>query len=266
MNKKTCCGCGCLLVIIIIVAIVVGGYYGVSFLHTAGKDFAAATFEKGFEVVTEKAFNQQNRQEILDEAKKVAQGIKSGEIGLISMFAEGSHQLIEGVYSKIILLAFKNHYMIEAEDGAEATFSVDGAKSVDRLIFGMNEKRIPFDHVASVTAKLTQHIQEKIPAKDGKSEMKFSSRRINTKLTKEEVKQCLDLINETCELNKIEEPPADFDPEVAVKNEILKMFERMKNPAKKEEQKQPQIIEENEENEEKPAESPVQNVKPEEGP
>jgi hypothetical protein len=228
LNKKTCCGCGCLLIIIIIIAIVVGGYYGVSFLHTAGKDFAAATFEKGFEIVTEKAFNQENRKEIIAGAKEVAKGIKSGDIGLISMFAEGSQQLIEGVYGKIILLAFKNHYMLQAEDGAEATFSVEGAKSVDRMLYGMQQKRIPFDHVASVTNKLTQHIHEKIPSEDGKSNVKFSGRRINTKLTRDEVLQCLDLINKTCELNNIGQPGEDFEPETEVKNEILQMFERMK--------------------------------------
>ncbi len=242
MNKKTCCGCGCLLIVIIIIAVVVGGYYGVSFLHTAGKDFAAATFEKGFEIVTEKAFNQENRKEIIDGAKEVAKGIKSGDIGLISMFAEGSQQLIEGVYGKIILLAFKNHYMLQAEDGAEATFSVEGAKSVDRMLYGMQQKRIPFDHVASVTNKLTQHIHEKIPSKDGKSDVKFSSRRINTKLSREEVLQCLDLINKTCELNNIDQPGDDFEAESAVKNDILKMFERMKKgESQKESQAKPDL-------------------------
>ncbi|MFZ5951896.1 MAG: hypothetical protein ACOYXC_14410 [Candidatus Rifleibacteriota bacterium] len=228
MNKKTCCACGCLIMALGIVAIVAGGYFGVSFLHSAGKDFAALTFEKGMESVTEKAFSEEDRQEILDGAKLVAEGIKSGEIGLISMFSEGTQQLETGIYNKVILLAFKNHYMLKAEDGAEATFSVEGARSVDRLLFGLSEKRISVDQIASVTLKLTEHFQDKMPDKDGKSNVKFSSRRVNTKLSKEDVVECLKMINEVCDLNKIENPSEEFKPENVIKNELLQVFDKLK--------------------------------------
>lgn len=227
MNKKTCCGCGCLIMALVIGAVVVGGYYGFSFLHTAGKDVAAITFEKTFESVSEKAFNEEDRKELIDGAKQVAQGIRDGKIGLISLFSEGTQQLESGIYNKVILLAFKNHYMFSAEEGAEATFSAEGAKSVDRLLYGLNEKRLSPNDIASVTIRLTEHFQDKTPETDGKSQLKFSSKRINKKLSKEDVVECLKMIDEICTLNNIEMPSEDYKPEAALKEEIMKVFAKL---------------------------------------
>lgn len=230
MDKKTaCCGCGCLLIIIIAVAIVVGGYYGVSFLHTAGKEVASRSFAKTIENVTEKAFNQADRQEIIAEAQNVSQQIKDGKIGLMALFQEGTQQLETGIYTQVILLGFKNHYLVQAEDGAEAQVSVDGARAVNRLLYGMNENRITANQIATLTMKITEHFQEKIKNKEGKGDVKFSSRRMNDKLSREEVQQCIQMINEVCDLNNVEMPSEEFDAENTVKTEILKVFERLKN-------------------------------------
>lgn len=234
MDKKTaCCGCGCLVIIIAIIAIGVGGYFGVSFLHSAGKDVAAKTFEKTIDSVTAKAFGEMDREEIKSGAKKVTQGILDGKIGLFSLFTEGTQQLEGGIYTKIILLAFKNHYLMNAEDGAEAEISVTGAKSVNRLLFGLSEKRVSQDQIASIALKITEHFQDQIPDPEGKSKMKFSSRRINSTLSKEDVQECLKMINEVCDLNEIAIPAEDYSPETTIKSEILTVFARLQKPEEK---------------------------------
>lgn len=234
MDKKTaCCGCGCLIMIIGIIAVIVGGYFGVSFLHSAGKGVAAKTFAKTMESVTEKAFAENDRKEINEGAQQVAKGIQDGKIGLFDLFTEGTRQLEEGVYNKIILLAFKNHYMKNAEAGAEAEVSVVGAKSVDRLLYGLNEKRITPDQIASITLKITEHFQDKIPDEDGKSTLRFSSRRMNSKLSTEDVQKCLIMINEVCDLNKVEQAPEDYSPEASVKTEVLNIFNHLQQVGEK---------------------------------
>jgi hypothetical protein len=233
LNKKTCCGCGCIIILLVIAAVIAGGYYGVTFLHSAGKDVAAITFAKTIEAVTEKAFNLEDRKELIAAAEGVAEGIRSGKIGLIALFGEGTQQLEKGIYNKIILLAFKNHYMIGAEKGAEATFSVEGAKEVDRLLYGLIEKRISPEQVASVTMKLTEHFQEKMPSAEGKSELKISNRRVNQKLTQEEVLDCLKMITQICDLNNIEVPGEDYLPESKVKLELLQVFTSLQESGEK---------------------------------
>ncbi|GAB4266808.1 MAG: hypothetical protein Kow0029_00810 [Candidatus Rifleibacteriota bacterium] len=229
MDKKSaCCGCGCFFLVLVLAGFVVGGYFGISFLHSTGKDFAARTFAKTIETVTEKAFNQEDRKEIIAQAETVAKDIQDGKIGLLSLLSEGTQHLEGGVYTKVILLAFKNHYLVNAEHGAEAKPVMPGVKSVDRLIYGLNEQRITPDQIASISIIITEHFQEKIPATKDKSELKFSSRRVNSKLSREDVQKCLQMIHEVCDLNEVSEPPEDFSAEKSVKEEILAILNKLK--------------------------------------
>jgi hypothetical protein len=228
LDKKTaCCGCGCIGLVLIAVAIGVGGYYGFSFLHSAGKDVAAISFNKTMQAVTKDAFNEADRKEILENADQVAQKIKNGEIGLIDLFNEGTRQLEQGIYSKIILLSFKNHYLLNAEKNKDIENADQGAKAVNRLLFGFSNETISSSQIASITMKITSHFEEKVPAGEGKSEYKFSSRKLNGKLTSEEVKKCIETIENICNENQVEIPGEGFTSESYVKHEIMKIFENL---------------------------------------
>lgn len=233
MDKKTaCCGCGCLVIIIAVIAVIVGGYYGFSFLHSAGKDMAAITFEKTLESITEKAFNQNDRKLILDQANDIAKKLKSGEIGLLRFMQEGSQNRESGLYSKIVLLSFKNHYILEAEEVTDSEFIEKGTKSVNRLIYGLNEKDIGHYEIASISMKITEHFQQEVSPKGEDSKTNFSSRRLNMGLSRDEVQQCLTMIDDVCNRNKIELPEDGYNSDNAVKEEILAIFERLKKPEK----------------------------------
>jgi hypothetical protein len=213
--------------VLIAVAIGVGGYYGFSFLHSAGKDVAAISFNKTMQAVTKDAFNEADRKEILENADQVAQKIKNGEIGLIDLFNEGTRQLEQGIYSKIILLSFKNHYLLNAEKNKDIENADQGAKAVNRLLFGFSNETISSSQIASITMKITSHFEEKVPAGEGKSEYKFSSRKLNGKLTSEEVKKCIETIENICNENQVEIPGEGFTSESYVKHEIMKIFENL---------------------------------------
>ncbi|MGM0599226.1 MAG: hypothetical protein ACQETH_05330 [Candidatus Rifleibacteriota bacterium] len=237
MDKKTaCCGCGCVGLVLIAVAIGVGGYYGFSFLHSAGKDVAAISFNKTMQAVTKDAFNQADRKEILEQTDQVAQKIKTGKIGLIDLFNEGTRQLERGLYSKIILLSFKNHYLLNAENNQDIENANKGAKSVNRLLYGLSSEQISTDQIASITMKITSHFEEKVPAKEGKSDYTFSSRKLNGDLTSEEVQKCVNTIEEICNENNVEIPEDDFTSEAYVKQEIMKIFESLNKSDKEEKQ------------------------------
>ena len=237
MDKKTaCCGCGCIGIILIAVAIGVGGYYGFSFLHSAGKDVAAISFNKTMEAVTQDAFNQADRKEILDQADQVAQKIKSGEIGLIDLFNEGTRQLEQGIYSKIILLSFKNHYLLNAENNKDVENANQGAKAVNRLLYGFSSKKIDSNQIASITMKITSHFEQKVSSEEGKgkSEYKFSSRKLNDSLSSEDVQKCIATIENICNENDVEVPGDGFTSENYVKQEIMKVFANLNNSNKEE--------------------------------
>jgi hypothetical protein len=235
LDKKTaCCGCSCLVIVLIIIGVVVGGYYGFSFLHSAGKEMAAITLEKTMESVTEKAFAPKNRKIILAEVNKVANDLKDSKIGLIDFIQEGTQQLESGMYSKVMLLSFKHHYIVNAETGAESELRQNGAQAVDRLLYGLSENKIRASEIASVTMKITEHFQEKLPKKEeGGSSASFSNRRINENLTKEDVQKCLIIINEVCERNNVVLPDSGYAAETAVKEEILQILTRLQQKGEK---------------------------------
>lgn len=238
MNKKNCCGClgcGCFLVV---VAILVGGYFGVGFLHGQGVEFAASGLIHTVDKLTEVAFDEADREEIKLAAGEVADKIRTGEIGLLEVVQETGQQLETSLHNQAMLLAFyrQNYELGEqpvGEDGELAEAS-EPAELVDRLLLGMKNKQIPQDHAASLTAILVERYTETIETKDGQGKITKSSRRLKESLTAEDKAASLELMREICETNSLPIPEEGFDRADVVKQELLEFFARLKEADKKE--------------------------------
>lgn len=243
MNKKNCCGCfgcGCFLVV---VALIVGGYFGVDFLHGKGVEFAASGLIHTVDKLTEMAFADDDRKELNVIAKEVADKIRSGEIGLLEVMTETGQQLETNLHNQAMLLAFyrQNYELGElpAVIGAEApetaaSGTAEPAVLVDKLIWGMMNKKVPKDQAASLTALLVERYTETIETKDGNGHITRSAKRLKKTLTPEDKAASLELMQKICEFNELQMPDADFNRSEAVKKEIISFFDKLKQAGKKE--------------------------------
>ncbi len=235
MSKKACCGCfgvGCLLVI---VAIVVGGYYGFNFLHESGREYAADGLAKSVEKITELAFSDADRLEINKLAAETAEEVRSGKIGLIDLMANATKQLETNLHVKAMLLAFYRQNKMSGEAGPGLPVDEEGAGVVKRLIYGMTENRISPDQIASITALIVERYTETTGG-EGKIKHTVSLQRLKTGLSQEELTKSLEMMKQVVDLNAIEVPDATFDAAAAVKSEFLKLFNGLREAAKKSEQ------------------------------
>lgn len=234
MNKKSCCGCfgcGCFVVI---VAFLVGGYMGVDFLHGKGVEMAASGLTQTVEKLTEMAFAETDREEINRAAAEVAEKIRSGEIGLLEVVTETGQKLESNMHNQAMLLAFyRQNYELGEKPDTENAEAAEPAQLVDRLIFGMLNKKVSQDQAASLTAILVERYTETVESKDGKGRITRSSRRLKTSLTDEDRAASLELMRRICEENKLPVPGEDFDRTAAVKKELLDFFIDLKKAGKK---------------------------------
>ncbi|OGK12234.1 MAG: hypothetical protein A2W80_02295 [Candidatus Riflebacteria bacterium GWC2_50_8] len=243
MNKKNCCGCfgcGCFLVV---VAFLVGGYFGVDFLHGKGVEFAASGLIHTVDKLTEMAFADDDRKELNVIASEVADKIRSGEIGLLEVMQETGQQLETNLHNQAMLLAFyrQNYELAElpAAIGAEASETAasgtaEPAVLVDKLIWGMMNKKVPKDQAASLTAVLVERYTETIETKDGNGRITRSAKRLKKTLSAEDKAASLELMQKICEFNELPMPDADFNRSEAVKKEIISFFDKLKQVGKKE--------------------------------
>lgn len=234
MNKKNCCGCfgcGCFVVI---VAFLVGGYMGVDFLHGKGVEMAASGLTQTVEKLTEMAFAEADREEINRAAAEVAEKIRSGEIGLLEVVTETGQKLESNMHNQAMLLAFyRQNYELGEKPDTENAEAAEPAQLVDRLIFGMLNKKVSQDQAASLTAILVERYTETVESKDGKGRITRSSRRFKTSLTDEDRAASLELMRRICEENQLPVPGEDFDRTAAVKKELLDFFIDLKKAGKK---------------------------------
>ena len=234
MNKKNCCGCfgcGCFVVI---VAFLVGGYMGVDFLHGKGVEMAASGLTQTVEKLTEMAFAETDREEINRAAAEVAEKIRSGEIGLLEVVTETGQKLESNMHNQAMLLAFyRQNYELGEKPDTENAEAAEPAQLVDRLIFGMLNKKVSQDQAASLTAILVERYTETVESKDGKGRITRSSRRFKTSLTDEDRAASLELMRRICEENQLPVPGEDFDRTAAVKKELLDFFIDLKKAGKK---------------------------------
>jgi len=234
MNKKSCCGCfgcGCFVVI---VAFLVGGYMGVDFLHGKGVEMAASGLTQTVEKLTEMAFAETDREEINRAAAEVAEKIRSGEIGLLEVVTETGQKLESNMHNQAMLLAFyRQNYELGEKLDTENAEAAEPAQLVDRLIFGMLNKKVSQDQAASLTAILVERYTETVESKDGKGRITRSSRRLKTTLTDEDRAASLELMRRICEENQLPVPGEDFDRTAAVKKELLDFFIDLKKAGKK---------------------------------
>lgn len=235
MNKKNCCGCfgcGCFVVI---AAFLIGGYMGVDFLHGKGVEFAASGLINTVDKLTELAFADADREEINKAAVEVAEKIRSGEIGLMEVMTETGQKLENNLHNQAMLLAFyrQNYEAAEQPSGEEAE-AAEPAELVDRLIFGMMNKKVSKDQAASLTAVLVERYTETVESKDGSGRITTSSRRLKKTLTPEDRAASLDMMRKICNENSLPVPGADFDRTAAVKQELLNFFADLKKAGKKE--------------------------------
>lgn len=234
MNKKSCCGCfgcGCFVVI---VAFLVGGYMGVDFLHGKGVEMAASGLTQTVEKLTEMAFAETDREEINRAAAEVAEKIRSGEIGLLEVVTETGQKLESNMHNQAMLLAFyRQNYELGEKLDTENAEAAEPAQLVDRLIFGMLNKKVSQDQAASLTAILVERYTETVESKDGKGRITRSSRRLKTTLTDEDRAASLELMRRICEENQLPVPGEDFDRTAAVKKELLDFFIDLKKAGEK---------------------------------
>lgn len=225
MNKKTCCGCfgiGCL---VLVVATVIGGYFGLGFLHDSGREYAADGLKKSVEKITELAFDETDRAEINKIAAEVAEDVRSGNIGLMDMLSKGTQQLETNLHVKSMLLAFYRQNMTNAEEGVGIPVDEAGGNAIKQIIYGMSENKISTDQIASLTALIVERYTETTGSEgDGKVKFTMSLRRLKTKLSPEELQNSLDMMKKIAEDNHIQLPGPDFDATAAVKAEFLKLF------------------------------------------
>jgi hypothetical protein len=193
MSKKACCGCfgiGCL---IIVVAVVVGSYWGFSFLHESGREFAADGLEKSVEKMSEMAFSETDRLEINKLAAETAEEIRSGKIGLISLLTDTTKQIETNLHVKAMLLAFYRQNKISGEAGQGLPVDEEGSGIVRQLIYGMSENRIPPDQIASITSLIIERYTETTGG-EGKIKRQVSLQRLKTVLTQEELKKSFEMM------------------------------------------------------------------------
>jgi len=239
MNKKTCCGCFGLGCFLIIVAVVVGGYYGVNFLHESGREFAAEGLEKSIEKVTQMAFSDADRVEINQAAAEAAKEIRSGKIGLVNLLTNATSQLETNLHVKAMLLAFYRQNKMAGEAGQGMPVDVENDQVVRRLIYGLTEKRVPIEDISSITALIFERYTETTGG-EGKVKRTISLQRLKTGLSKEELQKSLDMMKEVVERNAIEVPAEDYDAAAAVKKDFLELFRKLKQGEQKDVDKKAQ--------------------------
>lgn len=239
MNKKTCCGCFGLGCFLIIVAVVVGGYYGVNFLHESGREFAAEGLEKSIEKVTQMAFNDADRAEINQAAAEAAKEIRSGKIGLVNLLTNATSQLETNLHVKAMLLAFYRQNKMAGEAGQGLPVDAENDQVVRRLIYGLTEKRVPIEDISSITALIFERYTETTGG-EGKVKRTISLQRLKTGLSKEELQKSLDMMKEVVERNAIEVPAEDYDAAAAVKKDFLELFRKLEQGEQKDVDKKSQ--------------------------
>lgn len=227
MNKKTCCGCFGLGCFLIIVAVVVGGYYGVNFLHESGREFAAEGLEKSVEKITQMAFSDTDRAEINQAAAEAAKDIRSGKIGLVNLLTNATSQLETNLHVKAMLLAFYRQNKMSGEAGQGLPVDAGNDQVMRRLIYGLTEKRIPIEDISSITALIFERYTETTGG-EGRVKRTISLQRLKTGLSKEELQKSLDMMKEVVERNAIETPAEDYDTAAAVKKDFLELFSKLK--------------------------------------
>ena len=232
MNKKTCCGCFGLGCFLIIVAVVVGGYYGVNFLHESGREFAAEGLEKSIEKVTQMAFSDADRAEINQAAAEAAKEIRSGKIGLVNLLTNATSQLETNLHVKAMLLAFYRQNKMAGEAGQGLPVDAENDQVVRRLIYGLTEKRVPIEDISSITALIFERYTETTGG-EGKVKRTISLQRLKTGLSKEELQKSLDMMKEVVERNAIEVPAEDYDAAAAVKKDFLELFRKLEQGEQK---------------------------------
>lgn len=236
MNKKTCCGCfgaGCFL---IVAAFAVGSYLGVNFLYSSGKSVAAKGLKESVRRLAEMAFDKADRDEIIAMGDKTAERVKSGEIGLVELFKEVTSQLESNMHVKTLLLAFarkaaSGEFVLPAEmpgqEGLQAlSENRDALRVVDRVIYGIMEKQVSVNQIASITAVLADHYSEKITSDDGQTET-HSFTRLKENFSPEDVKKSLEIFMSICDESGVATPATDFNASVSVKKELLALFGRL---------------------------------------
>ncbi len=227
MNKKTCCGCFGLGCFLIVAAIVVGGYYGVNFLHESGREFAAEGLEKSVDKITQMAFSDSDRAEINLAAIEAAKDVRSGKIGLVNLLTNATGQLETNLHVKAMLLAFYRQNKMAGEAGGGLPVDAENDQVVRRLIYGLTEKRIPIEDISSITALIFERYTETTGGEGGVKRT-VSLQRLKTGLSQAELQKSLNMMKEVVERNAIESPAEDYDAAAAVKKDFLELFKKLK--------------------------------------
>lgn len=248
MNKKTCCGCfgaGCLIVI---AAFVAGGYFGINFLYDSGKRLAADGLRESVIRLAELAFEPGERMEITDLGEDAAALIIEGKISLTDLLKEATHQLETNLHVKALLLGFARQaarsslpqaesvasdaaptdFALPAESPVHLKVHPEAFAAVQRVVYGMVEKKISSDQLASITAKIAEIYTEKIPGDDGKSFVTRSSRRLKKNFSAEDIASSISLLLKICDESGVTSPGKEFDAADVVKKEIIAVFTKLK--------------------------------------
>jgi len=236
MNKKTCCGCFGIGCFVIITALVVGSYFGVSFLYSSGKNVAAKGLKESVRRLAETAFAEADRDEIIRLGNDAADRVVAGEVGLVDLFKEVTTQLESNMHVKALLLAFARRAasgeiklpaeMPDHEGMVVLAENSDALRVVDRVIYGIMSDKVSGQQIASLTAILAEHYTEKVTSDDGLTET-HSFKRLKTNFSPEDVKRSLEIFMKICDDSGVSEPGADFNASAAVKKELAELFGRL---------------------------------------
>jgi len=220
----SCCGCAGVGCVGIIIAILVGGYFGASFVAEKGRSFAAFAFKRTMEISLRDAFSKNEQKEIMKKATKLAKDIESGKVGLIDLATKVSAQLSEStLFAQTMALSFKRHYFMAAEDGVKDDAKAKKIKLISQFVYGLASNKLSTDKAKQFLELVTVQYKEKFDPKSD-SNMTHTGKKINYNLSAEKVKNILSYLTKICGNIKV---PNDYNPSDAAKNEYLKIFKSM---------------------------------------
>jgi len=224
-NKTVyCCGCvgiGCLGIII---AIIVGGYFGVSFVADKGRIIAATGLKKTVGTAIKDAFDKKDSAVIMKEVDKVAKDIESGKVGLVQLVKNVSKN-IEGntLFAQTMALAFKHVYLINAEASGD---NQEAIKSANTFVYALANKKINKEDTGGFLKLVSKQFKKTI--KYGKKKnYTYTGKELNPSLTKEQVSKVVETVKSICSKYVIKDQPKDFNPSEIVKNQYLDAFKKL---------------------------------------
>ncbi len=222
-TKVACCGCsgcGCFLIII---SIIVGGYFGFSFLKSSGRGFVAFSFQKAMENLVEDSLPSEDKKEVLTLVDGVKKEISDGKIGLFDLFKEGTSGVEGNTYLKSLILGFKNLYLTKAE-------SDENIKIVNRFLGGIYSEHIDTYKAASLTSIISQRYSKKMRTSSSqKGKIKYEGKRLNKKLSPEKVQQAIKVMQDIISKYEVPVPAESFDGEKLFKKDVIGIIKRLKS-------------------------------------